>query len=127
MADDERIRAAIAGADRHLNAWHGSPRPRERMAVIAEATGADERMDTYGSGERIERLETRVAELLGKEAAVFMPTGTMAQPIALRVWSTDVGSRRLLSIRPVISSCTRSAHTSASTAFARGSSETRTA
>ena len=87
MPDEQRLRAAIAGADRHLNAWHGSPRPRERMAAIAEATGADERMDTYGSGERIERLEGAVAELLGKEAAVVMPTGTMAQPIALRIWS----------------------------------------
>ena len=93
MADDERIRAAIAGAHRHLNAWHGGPRPRERMAAIAEATGADERMDTYGSGERIGRLEARVAELLGKEAAVFMPTGTMAQPIALRIWSDRRGTR----------------------------------
>jgi threonine aldolase len=87
VPDEQRLRAAIAGADRHLNAWHGSPRPRERMAAIAEATGADERMDTYGSGERIERLEGAVAELLGKEAAVVMPTGTMAQPIALRIWS----------------------------------------
>jgi threonine aldolase len=93
VADDERIRAAIAGADRHLNAWHGSPRPRERMAGIAEATDADERMDTYGAGVRIERLESRVAELLGKEAAVFMPTGTLAQPIALRIWSDRRGTR----------------------------------
>jgi threonine aldolase len=55
------------------------------MAALAEATGPDERTDRYGSGERIERLEQRVAELLGKEAAVFMPSGTMAQQIALRI------------------------------------------
>lgn len=87
MADDERIRAAIAGADRHLNAWHGGPSLREKLAALAERTREDERMDHYGRGERIERLEGGIAELLGKEAAVFMPTGTMAQPIALRIWS----------------------------------------
>jgi threonine aldolase len=91
VPDEERIRAAIAGAERHLNAWHWAPSPREALAELAEATGTDERIDRYGSGERIERLERRVAELLGKEAAVFMPSGTMAQPIALRVWSDRRG------------------------------------
>jgi threonine aldolase len=87
VPDEQRIRAAIAGSERFLNAWHGIPPPRDRLAALADATGADERMDRYGSGERIERVERRVAELLGKEAAVFMPSGTMAQQIALRIWS----------------------------------------
>ena len=95
MPDDERIRAAIAGADRFLNAWHGGPSLRERLAAVSEATAADERMDHYGSGERIERFEARVAELLGKEAAVFMPSGTMAQQIALRIWSDRRGIRKV--------------------------------
>ena len=93
MPDEERIRAAIAGAERHLNAWHGAPSPRDWLSALAEATAADERMDRYGSGERIERLERRIAELLGKEAAVFMPSGTMAQAIALRIWSERRGIR----------------------------------
>ena len=87
MPDNQRIRAAIAGSERFLNAWHGGPPLRELLAALSEATGAEERMDHYGTGERIERVERRVAELLGKEAAVFMPTGTMAQQIALRIWS----------------------------------------
>jgi len=87
MPDEERARNAIRGAERFLNAWHGTPGPRARLLELAEATAEDERFDRYGSGERIERLEQRVAELLGKEAAVFMPSGTMAQPIALRIWS----------------------------------------
>ena len=66
---------------------------REQLTELADATGADERMDHYGRGERIERLERRIAELLGKEAAVFMPSGTMAQPIALRIWSERRGIR----------------------------------
>lgn len=93
MADDARIQAAIAGADRWLNGWHSRPRTRERLAELAEASGADERPDTYGSGERIERLEGRIASMLGKEAAVFMPSGTMAQQIALRIWCERRGPR----------------------------------
>ncbi len=93
MPDEQRIREAIAGAERHLNAWHGGPTLREKLTVLADRTGEDERMDHYGRGERIERLERRIAELLGKEAAVFMPSGTMAQPIALRVWSERRGVR----------------------------------
>ena len=93
MPDEERARAAIKGAERFLNAWHGGPGPRDRLLELAEATRDDERFDRYGSGERIERLERRVAELLGQEAAVFMPSGTMAQPIALRIWSDRRGIR----------------------------------
>jgi len=51
----------VAGADRFLNAWHGRPSMRERLAAIAEATPDDERADGYGEGERIARLEGRVA------------------------------------------------------------------
>ncbi len=91
--DEERFRAAVRSAERFLNAWHGRAPMRDRLAALAEATGQDERADLYGSGVRIERLEQRIAELLGKEAAVFMPTGTMAQQIALRIWSERRGSR----------------------------------
>ena len=91
--DEERIRAAVRKAERFLNTWHGRPSMRERLGELAEATGQDERADSYGSGERIARLEQQVAELLGKEAAVFMPSGTMAQQIALRIWSDRRGTR----------------------------------
>jgi threonine aldolase len=95
VPDEERARAAIRGAERYLNAWHGGPALREWIAEIAEATGEEERPDRYGSGERIERLESRVAELLGKESAVFMPSGTMAQQIAARIWCDRRGNRTL--------------------------------
>lgn len=93
VADEARVRAAVAGAERFLNAWHGRPAMRDALAALADATAADEQPDMYGSGERITRLEQRVADLLGKEAAVFMPTGTMAQQIALRIWSGRRGTR----------------------------------
>ena len=93
MPDEERARAAVREAERFLNAWHGGPGPRGSLLEVAEATAADERWDRYGSGERIERLERRVSALLGKEDAVFMPSGTMAQPIALRIWCDRRGIR----------------------------------
>jgi len=84
---DERTTAALAGAERFLNPWHAGPSMRARLDAVAQATPEDERPDTYGEGERLARLESRIADLLGAEAAVFMPSGTAAQPIALRIWS----------------------------------------
>jgi len=98
MPDDARIQAAISGAERFLNDWQGRPM-RARLSEIADATGEDERADVYGTGERIERLEGRIAEILGAESAVFMPSGTMAQQIALRIWS-DRRGRRTVAFHP---------------------------
>ena len=43
--------------------------------------------DHYGNGIFLQNFEEKIAKILGKEAAVFMPSGTMAQQIALRIWS----------------------------------------
>src|SRR5262245_50217869 len=40
--------------------------------------------DSYSIGGVVEQLETEFARLLGKERAVFMPTGTLANSIAVR-------------------------------------------
>ena len=51
--------------------------------------------DRYGDGGAVAELESQVAALLGKPAAVMFPSGTMAQQSALRVWSDRLGSRRI--------------------------------
>src|SRR6476469_998526 len=51
--------------------------------------------DTYGRGGAVARLEARVADLLGKEAAVFMPTGAMASQVALRLHADARGCRTI--------------------------------
>src|SRR6202163_5137500 len=51
--------------------------------------------DRYGEGELIEAFERKVATMLGKAAAVFTPSGTMAQLIALRIWCERAGVRRI--------------------------------
>lgn len=86
MADDETWRRAIAACERFVFGQERELRePRAVLAALAERAPALADADRYGGGALAERLEARVAELLGKPAAVFMPSGTMAQQIALRL------------------------------------------
>ena len=41
--------------------------------------------DVYGEDPTVNRLEQRAAEILGKEAAVFVPTGTMGNTVAIKI------------------------------------------
>ena len=53
-----------------------------RRAIADAAVGDDQ----YGEDPTVHRLQERVAELLGKEAALFVPTGTMANQLALKLY-----------------------------------------
>ena len=57
------------------------PTPAMRQA-IADAEVGDDVIDVDPS---VERLEALTADLLGKEAAIFMPSGSMTNQIAIRV------------------------------------------
>ena len=57
------------------------PSPGMRAAMAAAEVGDDQ----FGEDPTINRLQERVADLLGKEAALWVPTGTMANQVALRV------------------------------------------
>jgi len=59
------------------------PTPEMRRAM-AEAEVGD---DWYGDDPTVNRLEARCAETMGKEAAVYVATGTMANQIALHVFA----------------------------------------
>jgi threonine aldolase len=50
--------------------------------AMAEAEVGD---DVYGEDPTVNRLEQRAAEIFGKEAAVFVPTGTMGNTIAVKL------------------------------------------
>ncbi|MCI0343480.1 MAG: aminotransferase class I/II-fold pyridoxal phosphate-dependent enzyme [Planctomycetales bacterium] len=54
----------------------------EMRKAMAEAEVGD---DGFGDDPTVRRLEERVAETLGKEAAVFVPSGTMGNQVAIRV------------------------------------------
>lgn len=51
--------------------------------------------DIYGAGKVIEDFQDRMAQFLGKESAVFFPSGTMAQQIALRIWCDKKGLKKV--------------------------------
>jgi threonine aldolase len=58
-------------------------KPGEKMRrAMAEAEVGD---DVYGEDPTVNRLEQRAAEISGKEAAVFIPTGTMGNTIAVKL------------------------------------------
>jgi len=49
---------------------------------MAEAEVGD---DVYGEDPTVNRLEARAAEVFGREAALFVPTGTMGNQVAIRL------------------------------------------
>ncbi len=57
------------------------PSPEMRAAIAAAPVGDDQ----YGDDPTVNQLQERIAALLGKEAALWLPTGTMANQVALRV------------------------------------------
>ena len=52
-----------------------------REAMAAAPVGDDQ----YGEDPSVNRLQERISDLLGKEAALFVPSGTMANQIALKI------------------------------------------
>jgi threonine aldolase len=58
--------------------------PRSAVTLLAQIPD-DTVMDVYGSGGVVEELEKEIANLFGKEAALFLPTGIMSQQAVLRV------------------------------------------
>ena len=102
-ADPERlspdeIRALRAECDRALGG-HGIRSVADAIAEIQTLPPDDLAADVYGNGGAVAALESEVRELLGKPAAVFMPSGTMAQQIALRIHA-DRRGRRVVAFHP---------------------------
>jgi len=56
------------------------PTPAMRAAMAHAEVGDDQ----YGEDPSTNRLQARVAEMLGKEAGLWLPSGTMANQVALR-------------------------------------------
>lgn len=66
--------------------------PRETVAVLEDlATSHPITPDWYSVGGAVEYLERAFAEELGKERAIFMPTGTLANHLAVRALATGQG------------------------------------
>lgn len=67
------------------------PTPEMRIAMANAEVGDD----VMGDDPTVNALEAYVAELLGKEAAIYMPSGTMTNQVALRV-HTEPGDEVVL-------------------------------
>ncbi|MFZ9635789.1 MAG: aminotransferase class I/II-fold pyridoxal phosphate-dependent enzyme, partial [Alphaproteobacteria bacterium] len=59
------------------------PSPAMRAAMAAAPVGDDQ----YGEDPSVNELQELVAATLGKEAALFMPSGTMANQVALKLFT----------------------------------------
>ena len=80
MPPDDELAALRDSCTRFL-AGHGPVRAADLLATIPPDTA----VDRYGDGGVVAVLEAEITTLLGKPAAVFMPSGTMAQQAVLRV------------------------------------------
>src|SRR6516225_8260310 len=70
------------------------PTPGMRAAMAAAEVGDD----VFGDDPTVNRLQERVAALLGKEAALFVPSGTMSNQICIRA-HTQPGDELLCDVR----------------------------
>jgi threonine aldolase len=69
--------------------------PQEYSALLGILTKPDDfEADDFSSGGVVAKLESRMAALLGKEAAVWLPTGTLANHLAVRILAGN--NRRVL-------------------------------
>lgn len=73
---------------------HGSRQVKVLQNVLEQIDG-ETFSDHYGNGPIIEEFQQQMADVLGKESAVFFPSGTMAQQIALRIWCDRKGIKRV--------------------------------
>lgn len=77
--------AETFNATRYRLSGHGL----RQVEVLYEALSKvdpHQQSDYYGHGPLIESFQDKMADYLGHEAAIFFPSGTMAQQIALRIW-----------------------------------------
>jgi threonine aldolase len=92
----DKLRAA-SDACKTTVFWHARRTPAQVLRAVADAADDLEidEWDVYAEKGPVARLEAEVAELFGKPAAAFFPSGIMAQQAALRVWCDRRGSTRV--------------------------------
>jgi threonine aldolase len=88
---DDDLRALRDACERALTG-HGIQRAHDMLATIPPGTA----VDRYGDGGVVTDLETEIAGALGLPAAVYLPSGTMAQQSALRVHADRRGRRTVV-------------------------------
>jgi threonine aldolase len=67
----------------------------ERLQSIISLSTQYIEADCYGQGPLVNEFEQQIATMLGQEAALFLPSGTMAQTMALRIWAEQKHCNRV--------------------------------
>ena len=96
MNDLTQAYQQAAAAAQHSLLRHPTLSMAAMLRVCAERAERYESPDVYGQGAIIKQFEQRIAKLLGKPAALFLPSGTLAQPMALRIHAEASGRNRVL-------------------------------
>jgi threonine aldolase len=91
VLNEEDVKQLRARCTRWING-HGIEPAGALLATIPP----DVELDRYGDGGVVAELEREICTVLGKPAAVFLPSGTMAQQIVLRVLAGRTGRRTVV-------------------------------
>jgi len=62
------------------------PTPSMRKAMYEAVVGDD----VLGDDPTVKKLESMAAEIMGKEAGLYVPSGTMGNSIAIKVWTKEL-------------------------------------
>ncbi len=90
----KRRRELARGCTRFLGGHGLSPVDQDYRDIADYVRDHRAEPDVYGTGAFLNGFEDEIAALLGFPAAVFMPTGIMAQQIALRIWADRAANRK---------------------------------
>ena len=92
---DRSDKALVKAACTHFLSQHPSVPVSQRLCQLAALPYAAEQPDLYGKGGATALLERRVADMLGKPAALFFTKGVTAQLCSLRVHMEAAGISRV--------------------------------
>ncbi len=92
MVSPEEMQAVWRACERFVSGSYPQS-PKAALTALAADVSEDAFADVYGTGELLESFEAEIAALLGTEAALFLPSGTIAQQSALRVHADRSGVR----------------------------------
>lgn len=89
VREDSITRPVASNSDTSV-VFRGDGEPKTPQGLIRQLSEFDAEVgiieaDNFSLGGTVEALEQRFAEMLGTEAAIFMPTGTLANHLAIRI------------------------------------------
>ncbi|MEC9319585.1 MAG: hypothetical protein VYD08_06845 [Pseudomonadota bacterium] len=66
---------------------HQQPNLKNELVQLSEYAQESDIRDSYGQGGIVSEFEKQICELFDKPSALFLPTGTLAQCVAIKCYS----------------------------------------